>query len=105
METVVKDTVDKDVPSNNGKGIAIGLLVFILILALAQFIFSLYGGKSAIKKCHKRLGICAIVFTFVFPPLGFILACVGFALNNECPKSLPLIQLGPLSTLSSSIPA
>jgi hypothetical protein len=82
---VVKSNREEDdVP-----GLALGMVVFIVLLSVALFILSVCGGCAAIAKCHVTLGIYALVFTVFFPPLGLILAIAGFCMGDNCLKALP----------------
>ena len=94
--TAVPASVDNiAVPS-----LALGLVIFLVLLGVSLFVLSIYGGCVAIAKCHVALGICALVFTVFFPPVGFILAIVGICLGDNCLKALPTSL--PLSTSLST---
>ena len=42
------------------------------------------GGIIAIRRCNISVGICALVFMFVFPPAGLVLGILGLCLPNTC---------------------
>ena len=82
----------EDITPDSAEGISTGIAVLIVIIAIASLIVGIWGGVHAIKNNREALGICAIVLTFLIPPVGVILGIVGFVLKSDSPsKMLDLI--------------
>lgn len=81
----------EDITPDSAEGIGTGITVLIVIIAIASLIVGIWGGVHAMHNNRDALGICAIVFTFLMPPVGFILGIVGFALKAVPTTAIDLI--------------
>jgi len=62
--------------------VSLGTFIFILILSLIFLAIALWGGIVALQRKNVAIGILAIVFAFVFPPMGLILGIVGLIMPS-----------------------